>query len=398
MQMNMKASNQWAKRPADERYGSLEAARAAAFDAFSHSREIKEIPFSKMEVVPHDDLYLQDYAGGKYHRLSWAAARNLATNVQAPHGYLKKLPLELAAHNYNHGIKTQLEDKKANLYVMDEGYDKRTLLRDVTSMKYTRIYHHDVLDRLISLRDEFGLRTPPARSPQRDPMEVAKMGGDEIPTRIATEADVVAGMEGGVQIKVGDVIADAGIYYGQGDPELFVFLISDKQIQDGSEAGLFRGVFFEQTETMGNSYVASYFLFRGVCGNHIVWGMRDLKEVRVKHVGKARERVVESLEQRVQSFLNRSAAEEEAKIAAAKAHVLGTSDEEVIQTLYVKGIGTLKQLSTAFALATVYDSDINPRSAWGITQGLTRLSQTLVYADARTAVDRAAGKVLGLVG
>lgn len=397
MDKNLKASNQWAKRPADERYPSLEAARAAAFDAFSRSKEIKEIPFSGMEVVPHDDLYLQDFAGGKYHRLSWAAARNLATNVQAPHGYLKKLPLELAARNYNHGIKAQLEDKRANLYVMDENNDKRTLLRDVTSMKYTRIYHHDVLDKLISLRDEFGLRTPPARSPQRDPLEVAKMGGEEIPTRIATEKDVIAGMEGGIQVKVGDVIADSGIYYGQGDPELFVFLVSDKKIEDGTDAGLFRGVFFEQTETMGNSYVGSYFLFRGVCGNHIVWGMRDLKEVRIKHVGKAKERVAESLEQRVQSFLNRSAAEEEAKIAAAKLHVLGTTDEEVIQTLYVKGIGSQKQLASAFALAQVFDSELNPRSAWGMAQGLTRLSQTLVYADARTATDRAAGKVLGMV-
>ena len=36
----------------------------------------------------------------------------------------------------------------------------------------------------------------------------------------------------------------------------------------------------------------------------------------------------------------------------------------------------------------------DPRSVWGFVQGMTRHSQTLPYADARTAMDKAAGKVM----
>ena len=37
-------------------------------------------------------------------------------------------------------------------------------------------------------------------------------------------------------------------------------------------------------------------------------------------------------------------------------------------------------------------------AAWGFTQGLTRLSQTIPYANIRTALDRSAGRILMLAG
>lgn len=51
------------------------------------------------------------------------------------------------------------------------------------------------------------------------------------------------------------------------------------------------------------------------------------------------------------------------------------------------------------ALEASYDAvnvaqDGDPRTVWGIVQGMTRHSQTLPYADARTNLDRAAGRVL----
>lgn len=40
------------------------------------------------------------------------------------------------------------------------------------------------------------------------------------------------------------------------------------------------------------------------------------------------------------------------------------------------------------------DQDGDPCSQWGIVQGLTRYSQTVPFADKRTEIDLAAGKIL----
>ncbi len=40
------------------------------------------------------------------------------------------------------------------------------------------------------------------------------------------------------------------------------------------------------------------------------------------------------------------------------------------------------------------DVDGDPRTPWGMAQGLTRYSQTTPYADKRTDIDRAAGRLL----
>jgi hypothetical protein len=54
-----------------------------------------------------------------------------------------------------------------------------------------------------------------------------------------------------------------------------------------------------------------------------------------------------------------------------------------------------KTLESAYYMAERHeDTDGNPHTPWGMAQGLTRVSQELEYADARTKVDRAAGKVL----
>lgn len=59
--------------------------------------------------------------------------------------------------------------------------------------------------------------------------------------------------------------------------------------------------------------------------------------------------------------------------------------------------GSSARASEAYALTDRY-SDVhgNPRSAWGFSSGVTRLSQSIGYADDRMELDRAAGRVLSL--
>ena len=58
---------------------------------------------------------------------------------------------------------------------------------------------------------------------------------------------------------------------------------------------------------------------------------------------------------------------------------------------------TRTALTAGYDLAEVSGQDGDPRSVWGMVQGLTRFSQTVPYADERTVIDKAAGKLLDLV-
>lgn len=55
---------------------------------------------------------------------------------------------------------------------------------------------------------------------------------------------------------------------------------------------------------------------------------------------------------------------------------------------------TAQKATVRFDQVRVKAEDGDPLTKWGIVQGLTRHSQTLPYADQRTTIDRAAGKIL----
>jgi len=56
---------------------------------------------------------------------------------------------------------------------------------------------------------------------------------------------------------------------------------------------------------------------------------------------------------------------------------------------------TKKVIEGSFTIAQEHaDTDGDPRSYWGLAQGMTRYSQTTGFADERTAIDSAAGKLL----
>ncbi len=69
---------------------------------------------------------------------------------------------------------------------------------------------------------------------------------DQPGTRPATEDDVLA-VKDFLSINVGDPVAPAGLYASNHD--MFAFLINEEnRIDDGSDSGLSRGVFFENSE------------------------------------------------------------------------------------------------------------------------------------------------------
>jgi hypothetical protein len=176
-----------------------------------------------------------------------------------------------------------------------------------------------------------------------------------------------------------------------------VFLVNtNRRINDGTEQGLSRGVFITNSEVGSSSLRLTRFYFRGVCGNHIVWDASKVIDLRVRHVGRARGKFQRAFQAEVQWVDDSSASDEEAKIRAAQRYIIADTKENVLDQLFGKKSLNLsrKSIESAYQLAEDHQEDGNPRSAWGIAQGLTRLSQQVPYQDERDRLDRAAGKVI----
>ena len=378
------ASRQWANRPADERFWTLQ-------DMLDACRSYRER--ARTATVQYNQLQCEDVAGdlalvgptGAKASLTHYAFGQLSRDIQAPADYLRSLPAPMARDCVNLGIQRLDDERKAAL--LFDAHGGTFSARCVTSEKYQRIWNHEIVERLIPLA-EYGWRVPPARPSTHS-----------IATRPATEADILRlSGHNGLAVKVGDAIAPAGLYAS--DRDMFAFMVNeDSIIDDGSAGGLARGFFVSNSEVGDASLKITRFLYRSVCGNHIVWGAENVSEIKIRHIGDVSRRFGHEFQAELRNYANASEAEDVRRIAAAKTFKIGDTKEEMLDKLFgLKRVGlSRKALESAYAYAEL-EADQNrtgdPRSAWGFAGGITRLAQESTYAGERTKLDRAAGRVL----
>lgn len=391
------ASNQWASRPADERFWLIEDALQAT-RAHANSATEREVDFgsARLEETTDGNLGL-NLSGDSSHQTAtmthWAFSQ-LARCAGAPAEYLRKLPAELAAQCLEAGLDSFFSSRKDMtrqiLLQSDPG-----VIRSITSDIYTRFWNHQVFQRLADM-DVEGWRVPPARpSDCDDPM-----------ARPATEADLLCSRTqgGGLSVKLGDMIAPAGIYAS--DHDMFAFMVNESyRINDGSDGGLSRGFFIQNSEVGAGALKCTLFGYRHVCGNHIVWGAENVLEISVRHVGDVEGKFSVEMMANIGKHLKSSAQADEARIRTAKRTILGTTQDEVIDSVFKMIIGkrrnglpsglNQKHLTGAYETAVKWaDVDGDPKSAWGYVNGMTRISQVTPYADERAFLDRAASQIL----
>lgn len=100
------ASKQWAERPADQRFESLDA----MFDACKHYAEAARtarVLMNSLRVQTNDsqtDLLLAGPAGNPATLTHWSFGQ-LCNRVAAPAGYLRALPAPIAAECLTHGLR-----------------------------------------------------------------------------------------------------------------------------------------------------------------------------------------------------------------------------------------------------------------------------------------------------
>jgi hypothetical protein len=176
---------------------------------------------------------------------------------------------------------------------------------------------------------------------------------------------------------------------------MFAFLLHpDRVVDDGSGKSLFRGFFCWNSEVGDKSWGISKFLFESACGNHIIWGSRGVAEFRFAHIGRINERIARTVQVELRKYANDSVSDEETRIKAARRFVIGATKDEVLDKVFRMRIPVLSRKALESSYAAAEKAEYDPKTAWGMVQGITRVSQETTYADQRTELDRAAGKVM----
>lgn len=348
------AANQWATRPADENFDTLEEMYSVT-KAYADAARAKTVPFSDLRAEARDgDLALVGRANVPA-RFTNYAFRQLAQRAGAPAGYLQGLPATLAAQNLNYGLKQHEGDAQLLFHTNGE-----LLLRAATSTRYERVWNYEVIGRLANFSSRHGL--VPAQ-------QTFSWSGGEAPED-----------------------AQKALYAS--DHDMFAFMMTpDRTIIDPTGQPLRRGVIVQNSEVGAASLKFMGFLFRDVCANHIIWGAQELAEVRLNHVGEIRSRMRGAWLE-VRRYMDGAASLAEAELQKLQVEIAGTKDEVLDKLFGIRSLRVSRKTLLASYDAVVPEEDGDPNTVWGMAQGMTRHSQTLPYAEDRVELDRAAGRLM----
>lgn len=392
---NLYAANyQWANRPDDERFSSLQemliATKRYADAATTAKANIGDLRVEADSAT--DNLHLVGTTG-KYAKMTHYSFGQLARFAKAPADYLRGLAPTLAAQNINYGLKRAGDGHSENKLSLLFHRNGDLVTRAITSDSYDRVWNWEVIQKIQERLGGTGWRVPPAR-----PAREGQAG-----TRVATAADVLPNQgDFGLRIKEGDLIAPAGLYAS--DHDMFAFLVNqDQPIFDGQKL-LNRGVFIQNSEVGDCSLRFKLFTYDNVCGNHIVWGVGKVTEIAVRHVKNAEVKNGKTLQSALAKWniISTEVPDQkvmEATIAKARVTEVGATKEEVLEALFgfakTKSLNLLTRstLDAAYDLAEQTPRYGSPRSVWGMVNGLTEFSQG-GHTDTRTELDTQAGKLM----
>lgn len=362
------AHNQWKNRPKDEAFHSIRELYDATREYSATSVE-KLVPMSTLRTEAVDDDVVLVGRGNVPANLTYKAFGQFCQRIKAPASYLRTLPPTLAVQNLNHGLKKIDDSTTANLLFHKNG---GVIVRAATSDSYVRIWHSEIALRALRLIEDHGWQQPTT---------FKRAGG-------ANVAEAWGG--------AGEVVPS---YFGQGAPELFIFLSKDNAVIEAPGGRMLqRGVIFSNSETGDASLQRLTFLFDFVCGNHIIWGAENVKKVKARHVGSIRERGLQQFEVGLTAYADGAASIDEAKIRKAASFIIEDTKEKLIDRLFRLDIASKVVLTGAYNAAEMQPAYGDPRSAWGIVNGLTEVSQKTDYIEQRAKIDEAASKVLQIAG
>jgi hypothetical protein len=353
------AHREWASRPPDERFASVHALFDAARARRQRIEERTIITGEFRTDAVDGDLALREASGRTAALTHWSFGQ-LATIASAPPNYLRSLPASIASDAINDGL--QRVDRDEHQLFVEEAAP--WTVHAITSPRYARVHHDELASRVLDL-----MALHPAWHVPLGYKD-GEFGAEKVPS---------------------------GAYLG--DRDMFLFLADGNRDLDDptdrSHAGLFRGFILRNSDVGAAALTLDLFLFRLVCGNHIIWGFQHVAGLRRRHVGASIQDEWTTSLDGVRKALDADTTSDRATILRSTTQELGPTRDAVLDVVVQRHDLSQKHAAEAYTLAEQYET--NPRSIWGYVQGLTRLSQRTPWQDGRFALDRAASRLLTTV-
>ena len=347
------AQREYYKRPADERFPSLEALISNAEHDRQHSKEVR-YNYKDLQVVTAGDTLKLASPKGNARFTHWSFGQ-LCRSLGAPASYLRELPPSIASDALNYGIQNTALGSDANILVKANGGEP--IIRACTSDSYGRLWDAElyryVAQSIVDRDQRWNL--PPV-------------------------------WEGGT----------GGAYRGDRDSFLILTnggsIVTDPTLQ-GNSGQMFRGILIRNSEVGASSVTIDTVLYRFICGNLMLWGAVYDQRFRRRHFGTNVLRdVIRKISKIAWDWTNQSASRDQAIIQGLIDHEVAHTKEAVVDEL--RKLGATKDQATEAYDRCERTESASPRSFWGMAQGLTRLSQDSEYQSERFELDTLASQLL----
>jgi len=373
----MQCSEQWMKRPTDERFLSL-TEMAAKKQAIRDSSVANVVPNRALKFAPHPGnpdkgLTIEGSDGAYYDPTNYAFGQ-IASLAGAPAGYLRSLHPSLVADNLNYGMRFNrdiqevgvLRTKVTSELVTDYtggDFHEHVELRAATGPNYGRVWDVDIIN---MLQKRFG---------------DGRTGDFRVPGEFGRDVPITR---------------DNTTLYAS-DRDMFVFLCDEnnrvemKDRRDGKGGSLARGFFVWNSEVGSQSLGAAFFLFDYVCMNRIVWGVQDFKEIRLRHSSGAPERWMDGVVPVLEEYAHSAAAPIEETIRIAQEKKI---DNDLADFFKKRNFSVAERRVAEEAHMREEGRPIE--TLWDAVTGVTAAAKTIRNQDDRVALERKGGSLLDL--
>lgn len=348
----MAAHAQWASRPDDERYLTMDELQQAVNGRHALSHETI-IDVSDLKVTADDDDVYMAGHNGKPVAFSHHSFSQFSTILGAPAGFLRKLPAKVAALNLNTLFDMgNVNHEKFKLLYSWPGGTGMGQSRSFNGVNYGRIWDSQVVSALQNMNADGRWQVP---------------------------LDAYNGINS----------KQATTLYA-GDRNMFAFLVDQSRPIELDGQTYFRGFYAYNSEVGEMKFGLTSFLYSYVCANRMIWNPRNVVELVIKHTAGGPERFLRQAQPALAALAESSDGPVIDAIKQAKQTRLGTTVAEVEQWLQLKGFSRF-QAAEAVTFATAggsTGSSGDPTNLWDVVQGGTAAARDIKHTDARLAVER----------
>jgi len=357
------ASRQWASRPDDERFLTLESLRSAVQERTDRSQSfVTETAHLKMGHTADNDLFLETVEG-PMGLTNWSF-NQICRKASAPGRYLQTLPAEFAVQNLQWGLDHC--ESQDGMVLFDKGImptqdphlvDPPTKvepprLRAFTGASYGRIWDLDVVNAVMDLNVEGRWRVPG---------HVHNEPSKRSTTLYASDRDC------------------------------FMFLVDEQNPIEVNGDLMYRGFYTWNSEVGSATFGLAMFLYRYVCANRIIWGQQEYRELKIVHRANGPDQFRREGAKVLKEYANSSPREVEATIRRAKELEVGRDEEEVGEWLMKRGY---KKREAEGIIKSAKAEEGQARTLMDVVNGASALARSITHTDTRVKAERMAGKLM----